>query len=156
MVQLVQTDIVDVVKKTLEDTNIKPSNLTLEVTESLAVNDMDKMQQVLGEIKALGVHVALDDFGTGYSSLNHIRSMPIDVIKIDKCFVGDIGEDSFADAFVTSVSQLADALDLNVVVEGVELEEQKEVLDEMNVDMLQGFFFDKPLSQEEFESKYLI
>ena len=156
VVQLVQTDIVDVVKKTLEDTNIKPSNLTLEVTESLAVNDMDKMQQVLGEIKALGVHVALDDFGTGYSSLNHIRSMPIDVIKIDKCFVGDIGEDSFADAFVTSVSQLADALDLNVVVEGVELEEQKEVLDEMNVDMLQGFFFDKPLTQEEFESKYLI
>ncbi len=76
VVQLVQTDIVDVVKKTLEDTNIKPSNLTLEVTESLAVNDMDKMQQVLGEIKALGVHVALDDFGTGYSSLNHIRSIP--------------------------------------------------------------------------------
>ncbi len=156
VVQLVQVDIVDVIRGVLMETGINPANLTLEVTESLAVNDMERMQHVLGEIKALGVHVALDDFGTGYSSLNHIRSMPIDVIKIDKCFVGDIGDEGFADAFVNSVSQLAEALDMNVVVEGVEEEVQKQVLDEMNVDMLQGFLFDRPLTRDEFENKYLI
>ena len=68
------------------------------------------MKKILADIKKLGVRVALDDFGTGYSSLNHIREMPIDVIKIDKCFVEDVGEDVFSEAFVKSVSQLADAL----------------------------------------------
>ena len=132
-----------------------PSNLTLEVTEGLAINDMARMQQVLSEIKKLGVRVALDDFGTGYSSLNHIRSMPIDVIKIDRCFVADVGDDMFSDAFVKSVAQLAEALNLYVCVEGVEEKAQCDALGDMNVDLLQGFLFDEPLTAEDFEQKYL-
>lgn len=155
VVQLVQADIANIIQDVIDSTGISPSNLTLEVTESLAVNDMDRMQQVLAEIKALGVNVALDDFGTGYSSLNHLRSMPIDVIKIDKCFVSNIGEDDFSEAFVSSVSQLADSMDVCVVVEGVEQERQKALLDEMKIDMVQGFLFDKPMPREEFEDKYL-
>ena len=139
----------------MEETGIEPSNLTLEVTEGLAINDMERMQQVLHGIKSLGVRVALDDFGTGYSSLNHIRSMPIDVIKIDRCFVEDVGENLFSDAFVKSVSQLADALHMHVCVEGVEEKRQCDALKGMNVDMLQGYLFDKPLCAEEFEQKYL-
>lgn len=69
-----------------------PANLTLEVTESLAINDMKRMKRILSDIKSLGVKVALDDFGTGYSSLNHIRELPIDIIKIDRCFIIDIGK----------------------------------------------------------------
>lgn len=155
VVQLLQNDIVDTVRMALDSTGVNPSNLTLEVTEGLAVNDMKRMQQILGDIKAMGVRVALDDFGTGYSSLNHIRSMPIDVIKIDRCFVEDIGEDMFSDVFVRSVSQMADALDMHICVEGVEDEKQCEVLGNMNVDMIQGYLFDKPLSVEDFEKKYL-
>lgn len=125
------------------------------MTEGLAINDMKRMQEVLGEIKKLGVRVALDDFGTGYSSLNHIRSMPIDVIKIDKCFVEDVGEDVFSEAFVKSVSQLADALHMHVCVEGVEDKNQCDALKDMNVDLIQGYLFDKPLSVDDFEQKYL-
>ena len=101
------------------------------------------------------MRVALDDFGTGYSSLNHIRSMPIDVIKIDKCFVEDVGEDVFSEAFVKSVSQLADALHMHVCVEGVEDKNQCDALKDMNVDLIQGYLFDKPLSVDDFEQKYL-
>ncbi|MDD6193304.1 MAG: bifunctional diguanylate cyclase/phosphodiesterase [Lachnospiraceae bacterium] len=155
VVQLMRTDIIDTIREALIATQIEPSNLTLEVTEGLAVNDMFRMQQVLREIKNMGIRVALDDFGTGYSSLNHIRSMPIDVIKIDRCFVQDIGDDVFSDAFVKSVSQLAEALDMNICVEGVEEEKQCHALGEMNVDMIQGYLFDKPLCVDDFERKYL-
>lgn len=95
VVQLLQNDIVKKVAKVLEETRIIPQNLTLEVTESLAINDMVRMKKILSEIRNLGVRVALDDFGTGYSSLNHIREMPLDVIKIDRCFIEHLGEDDF-------------------------------------------------------------
>lgn len=80
VVQLLQNDIVEKVQKVIEESGITPENLTLEVTESLAINDMSRMKRILEDIRNLGVKVALDDFGTGYSSLNHIREMPIDVI----------------------------------------------------------------------------
>ena len=155
VVQLVQKDIVETVQRAINKTGINPANLTLEVTEGLAVNDMDAMKKVLNGLKSLGAKVALDDFGTGYSSLNHIRSMPLDVIKIDKCFVDGVGDNAFSDAFVKTVSKLADAIDVNVCVEGVEEERQRDALDDMNVQMIQGFLYDKPLPKDEFERKYL-
>ncbi len=155
VVQLLQNDILDTIEEVVRETKITPSNLTLEVTEGLAINDMKRTQYILGEIKKMGIRVALDDFGTGYSSLNHIRNMPIDVIKIDRCFVEGVGEDHFSNAFVKSVSQLADALDMHVCIEGVEDEEQKKALESMDVDLLQGYLFDKPLKIDEFEEKYL-
>ena len=75
---------------------MRPENLTLEVTESLAINDIGQMKKVLSKIKELGALIALDDFGTGYSSLSHIRELPIDIIKIDRCFVIDLGKDDYA------------------------------------------------------------
>ena len=81
--------------------------------------------------------------------------MPLDVIKIDKCFVDGVGDNAFSDAFVKTVSKLADAIDVNVCVEGVEEERQKTALDDMNVQMIQGFLYDKPLPQDEFERKYV-
>lgn len=155
VVQLVQPDIVETVARAINVSGISPHNLTLEVTEGLAVNDMEAMNKVLRGLKDLGARVALDDFGTGYSSLNHIRSMPLDVIKIDKCFIDGVGENAYSDAFVKTVSKLADAIDVNVCVEGVEDEKQKKALDGMNVQMIQGFLYDKPLPQEEFEAKYV-
>lgn len=155
VVQLLQNDIVDKIRDALLDTRIMPENLTLEVTESLAINDMNRMKKILADIRSLGVKVALDDFGTGYSSLNHIREMPLDVIKIDRCFVIDIGRDEFQNAFVKMVAELANAIDVKVCVEGVETEDQLEALKETKIQWIQGFYFGKPMHLQDFEAKYL-
>ena len=155
VVQLLQNDIIKKIKKVIDDTRINPRNLTLEVTESLAINDMEHMKRILSEIKALGVKVALDDFGTGYSSLNHIREMPIDVIKIDRCFIEHLGEDDFSDAFVKMVNELANTIGVKVCVEGVETRKQLDVACDMKVCMIQGYYFGKPMKIEDFEKKYL-
>ena len=155
VIQLLQPDIVDKVRAALEKSGLNPHNLTLEVTESLAINDMKKMREVIDAIKALGVRVALDDFGTGYSSLSHIREIPLDVIKVDQGFVRELAEDSFSQAFVKMIAELAQTLGLQVCVEGIETEEQFRVLDGMNVKMIQGYYFDRPMCQAEFEKKYV-
>lgn len=155
VVQLLRNDMPERIEAVLEETRINPKNLTLEVTESLAINDMVRMKLVLGKIKELGVRVALDDFGTGYSSLNHIREMPIDVIKIDKCFIDELGEEPYEDAFVKIVCELASAIKMNVCVEGVENELQYEILKRMQIQMIQGYYFDKPMTKMEFQKKYL-
>lgn len=155
VVQLLQNDIIKKIKKVLDETRINPRNLTLEVTESLAINDMEHMKRILSEIKSLGVKVALDDFGTGYSSLNLIREMPIDVIKIDRCFIEHLGEDDFSDAFVKMVNELANTIGVKVCVEGVETKQQLDVACDMRVSMIQGYYFGKPMKIAEFEEKYL-
>lgn len=156
VVQLLQPDIVEIIKRTLVETGLKPQNLTLEVTESLAINDMDRMKEILASIRALGVRIALDDFGTGYSSLNHIREIPLDVIKVDQSFVKDLARDSFEQSFIKMVSELADAIGVNVCVEGIETKEQYEVLEGMKVSLIQGYYFDKPMPETEFEKKYVV
>jgi len=155
VVQLLQNDIVKKVKTVLDETRVNPQNLTLEVTESLAINDIDRMKTILAQIKSLGVRVALDDFGTGYSSLNHIRELPIDIIKIDRCFIEHIADDDFSDAFVKMVSELAATLGLYICTEGVEATEQYELVKSMHIKYIQGYYFGKPMRIEEFERKYL-
>jgi EAL domain-containing protein (putative c-di-GMP-specific phosphodiesterase class I) len=155
VVQLTQLDILDKIRKVLEDTVVNPKNITFEVTESLAVNDMEWMVSILNSIKALGCRVALDDFGTGYSSLNHIRTMPIDTIKIDKAFVSDMDSDSFSETFIKTISELADSLDMDVCVEGVEMDKQVNMIGKFSVNLAQGYYFDRPLTRAEFEKKYI-
>ncbi len=155
VVQLLQNDVVETVENIIRETGINPRNLTLEVTESLAINDMERMKKILGSIKKLGVRIALDDFGTGYSSLSHIREIPLDVIKVDQSFVKDLAVDQYAQAFVRMVGELADALKVKICVEGIETEEQLRVLDDMNIRLIQGFYFDKPMRRYIFEEKYV-
>lgn len=154
VVQLLQKDIVENIKKAIEDTGIEPHNLTLEVTESLAINDMEKMKGILGKIKALGVRIALDDFGTGYSSLNHIRELPFDVIKVDQSFIRNLEKDVYAKSFIRMVAELAEAIGVNLCVEGVETKGQFEIVADMHVSLVQGYYFDKPMTKEDFEKKY--
>lgn len=155
VVQLLQTDVVDIVESTIEETGIRPRNLTLEVTESLAINDMVRMKTILNRIKALGVRIALDDFGTGYSSLNHIREIPLDLIKVDQSFVKGLAEDAYSQSFIKMVAELAGTLGVNVCVEGIETSEQYKVLKDMSVKYIQGFYFDRPMKREDFEQKYV-
>lgn len=155
VVQLLQPDIVELIGRTIEETGISPHNLTLEVTESLAINDMDRMKEILGRIKKLGARIALDDFGTGYSSLNYIREMPFDVIKVDQSFVQDLANDSYAKYFIKMVADLANAIGVNVCVEGIETKEQYDVLKDLNISLIQGYYFDKPMKRQAFEEKYV-
>ena len=155
VVQLLQPDIVELIEKALADTGIDPCNLTLEVTESLAINDMDRMKTILGNIKALGVRIALDDFGTGYSSLNHIREIPFDVIKVDQSFVKDLAADAYSQSFIKMVAELAQTIGVSICVEGIETEAQYKVLEGMKVRMVQGYYFDRPMTQKDFEEKYI-
>lgn len=154
VVQLLQADVVEIVERTLKETGIHPANLTLEVTESLAINDMERMKEILNRIKALGVMLALDDFGTGYSSLNHIREIPFDVIKVDQSFVKDLAEDAYSQSFIKLVAELAETIDMSVCVEGIETTEQFKVLQDMKVTYIQGYYFDKPMQRKDFEKKY--
>lgn len=155
VVQLLQPDIVRTISDILEQTKIDPRNLTLEVTEGLAINDLDRMKNILGQIKALGVRIALDDFGTGYSSLSHIRELPFDVIKVDQSFVRDLAEDTYSKSFIKMVSDLADAIDVSICVEGIETKQQYKVLEGMKVRMIQGYYFDKPMPAAQFYEKYV-
>lgn len=155
VVQLLSQDIVEIIRKALKESGLKPRNLTLEVTESLAINDMERMKQVLGRIKKLGVKIALDDFGTGYSSLNHIRELPFDVIKVDQGFITNLERDVYEKSFVRMMSELAESIGASLCVEGVETQGQYEILSGMRVNMLQGFYFDKPLDRNQFETKYV-
>ena len=156
VVQLLQPDIVDIVERTIKETGICPQNLTLEVTESLAINDMARMKEILASIKMLGVRIALDDFGTGYSSLNHIREIPFDVIKVDQSFIKDLEKDAYAKSFIRMVAELAEAIGVNLCVEGVETKSQYEILSEMKVCLVQGYYFGRPMPRKEFEEKYAV
>lgn len=154
VVQLLQTDIVEIVERTLEETQIRPENLTLEVTESLAINDMERMKEILNRIKKLGVRLALDDFGTGYSSLNHIREIPFDVIKVDQNFVKDLADDAYSQSFIKMIVELGDTIGVCICVEGIETEAQYKVLQGMKVKYIQGYYFDRPMRCINFERKY--
>ena len=162
VVQLLQNDIVERIRTVLEETKMRPENLTLEVTESLAINDIGRMKNVtflkneVNFFHSKGIKIALDDFGTGYSSLSHIRELPIDIIKIDRCFVIDLGKDDYAETFVRMVVELADTIGVRMCVEGVEYDEQLQILKDMKkVQYIQGYYYDKPLTEEAFEKKYL-
>ncbi len=155
VVQLMQDDIVDSIKKTIDDIGLNPRNLTLEVTESPAINDMERMKSIMSEIRQIGVRIALDDFGTGYSSLNHIREIPFDVIKVDQSFVRELATDDYPKSFIRMIGELAYALGVDICVEGIESREQYEVLESMKVRMIQGYYFDKPMKKDDFEAKYL-
>ncbi len=155
VVQVLQPDIVDIIQRVLDETGLAPGNLMLEITESIAINDLDRTKDVLLKIKDLGCNFALDDFGTGYSSLNYIRALPLKVIKVDQNFVKDLTTDQYSQAFIRMIAELGDALGADICVEGIETESQLNILKGMRVKYIQGYYFNKPLPQADFEAKYM-
>ena len=138
----------------LVEIGIPFSNIGFEVTESLAINDMGRMKEILHSISSLGIAISLDDFGTGYSSLINIKEMPLSTIKIDKSFIDDLMLNSNTEIFVKMIIELAHALNIRVCAEGVEEEFQYNRLLELNADIIQGYYFGKPIPADEFEKKY--
>lgn len=149
--QFQQSTFISSVEEILKDTNLDPTWLELEITESSIMKDPEQAIEKLLELKMMGIKVAIDDFGTGYSSLNYLKRFPIDTLKIDRSFVSDLCKDPHDTAIVRAIITLGHALDLTVVAEGVETREQLESLAELDCDVLQGFLFSKALSSADFE-----
>lgn len=149
--QFREPDLPRVVARVLEDTGLAPSSLFLEVTESTTMEDAPATVTTFEDLRELGVRAIIDDFGTGYSSLSYLGRFPVDYVKIDGSFVGGLGEDPTATALVKGVVDLAHALELRVIAEGVETEGQLGRLREMGCDLAQGFYFSKPLPGEAVE-----
>jgi EAL domain-containing protein (putative c-di-GMP-specific phosphodiesterase class I) len=143
--ELQSPHLVDEIAALLRDASLESENLVLEITESSALRDPDVTIERLTELRKLGVRVALDDFGTGYSSLSHLRDLPIDFVKIAKPFVDGLVGSATAETFVKAIVQIAKALDLEVVAEGIEHPEQALILGSLNCDLAQGYHYSRPL-----------
>jgi predicted signal transduction protein with EAL and GGDEF domain len=144
--QMRQEDLVDRIADALKRHRIRPSLLTLEITETAAMEDTRATQETFRRLGELGVHLSIDDFGTGYSSLAYLRKLPAEELKIDRVFVQDVEHSADARAVVDAVLKLAHALGLKVVAEGVENPRQQQILVELGCDELQGFLFAKPMT----------
>lgn len=149
--QLAETNFVETVKAVLKETGLNPKNLELEVTESIFA-DVKSTISVLSELRGLGIHISVDDFGTGYSSLSYIKHLPIDTLKVDGSFIKDIHLNEESSAIVKAVLTLANAIGLNVIAEGIELQEHVEKLNIDGCLFGQGFYFSKPLNIADFEA----
>lgn len=145
-VQLHHPDLCDMVTRTLERYGVPRHMLDLEVTETGLMEDIEAAARHLKQLKATGVRIALDDFGTGYSSLSYLRGLPLDKIKIDKSFTGDLLEDEDDRNIVRVIIQLGHNLNMQVIAEGVECAEQESYLRDEGCDIGQGYFYSRPLT----------
>ncbi len=145
------TNLIEFVSKVLKETNTEPSHLELELTESIIMQNAEYTIQVLSQLQEIGVKVAIDDFGTGYSSLSYLKHFPVNILKIDRCFVQDITTDRHDATISLAIIDLAHSLSLKVIAEGVETAEQMQFLKDHGCDQFQGYFFSPPLPTSEFE-----
>jgi diguanylate cyclase (GGDEF)-like protein/PAS domain S-box-containing protein len=150
--QLQAPGLVEEVREALEASGLDPSSLVLEITETVMMQDMDLSILKLQQLKDLGVRLAVDDFGTGYSSLNYLRQFPVDILKVDRSFVSEVTGRGEEAALTDAIISLASTLGLSAVAEGIELEEQYERLLAMKCDLGQGFFFARPMPEDELVS----
>jgi Amt family ammonium transporter len=148
--QVAHPALVDTVERTLVDTGLPAARLTLEITESALMHDARSALRVLRALKDLGVSLAIDDFGTGYSSLSYLQRFPLDVLKIDKSFVRELGVDPGGAGIISAVLGLAASLGLQVVAEGVETDGQLTELRRLGCEYAQGYLFSRPVPAAEF------
>ncbi|SNY53478.1 putative bifunctional diguanylate cyclase/phosphodiesterase [Paractinoplanes atraurantiacus] len=136
--------LVDDVREAIADSGIDPACLTLELTESMLLQDIDTAAETLQALRRLGVRLAIDDFGTGYSSLNYLKRLPVDILKIDRAFITQVATDAEDKALVDAVVNLGQALQLTTVAEGIETDDQWATLQSLGCDYGQGFLFGRP------------
>jgi EAL domain-containing protein (putative c-di-GMP-specific phosphodiesterase class I) len=137
--------LLDCIDDVLAETGLPPELLDLEITESCAMLSPQQSIQTMHEIRRRGVHLSIDDFGTGYSSLSYLIQLPVSVMKIDQSFVRQIGTDEKASTLCDSINFMAHRMGMKVIAEGVETEEQLKFLLSIAVDIVQGYFYSKPV-----------
>ncbi|MCA1717990.1 MAG: EAL domain-containing protein [Actinobacteria bacterium] len=146
--QLRYSNLVEEVAGVLRETGLDPHALVLEITESVAMEDVPSTVGMMRELKSLGVRLAIDDFGTGYTSLAYLKRFPVDYLKIDRSFTGEIGEGAGDRATLRAIIDIAHALSLEVLAEGIEDAGQLARLQELGCDLAQGYHFSEPLTPE--------
>ena len=139
----------------IEEMDYDARKLELEILESQSMKEQDKVIAVLNKIRKLGVSITVDDFGTGYSSLSYVKKLPIDKLKIDRSFVEDLPNNKDSVAIVKTIIALAQNLNLEIIAEGVETKEQLDFLVNNGCENIQGYYYSKPISEQEFENIYL-
>jgi diguanylate cyclase (GGDEF)-like protein/PAS domain S-box-containing protein len=151
--QLQHPGIVAVVQRALVESGLRPASLVLEITESVLMQRTETMLERLTQLKAVGSRLAIDDFGTGYSSLSYLQRFPIDILKIAKSFVDDVGRERSQPALARAIIALAETLGLRTIAEGIEMQEQWQALRGLGCEMGQGYFFARPVSAAAMEQK---
>jgi diguanylate cyclase (GGDEF)-like protein/PAS domain S-box-containing protein len=149
-VQFRQKNLGEIIKDVLQQSGLAPSGLELEITEGVVMQDAEAAILLLEDMKAMGLKLSVDDFGTGYSSLSYLKRFPIDKFKIDQSFVRDLATDTDDAVIVSTIISMAHSLKLKVIAEGVETAEQLAFLKQQGCDEIQGYYFSKPVSAEEF------
>jgi EAL domain-containing protein (putative c-di-GMP-specific phosphodiesterase class I) len=137
------------VAEILLETGLPGDGLQLEITESVAIRDMEYTATLMDRFNALGIHISLDDFGTGYSSLSYLKKFPLNVLKIDRSFIQDIQLNGKSESLITGIIAMARSLGMQVVAEGVEKEEQLDFLRAQHCDNVQGFLLGRPIPAAE-------
>ncbi len=148
-IQLAKPDFVATVQSVLTTTGLDPHRLVLECTETIFIEDSEKMLSTLHKLKQIGVQIALDDFGTGYSSLSYLRSFPFDIVKIDRSFVSDLDASTSSSVIVQAVILIAGSLGIKTVAEGIETEAQLKLLKLLGCNDVQGYLLGKPAPASE-------
>lgn len=147
--QFQQPNLSAIVQKTLEKTGLKSKFLELEITETTVMQNVDFTKKVLWELQKMGICIAMDDFGRGYSSLSFIEQFPLNKVKIDRTFIGDLATDPYDRAIVEVVISLGKSLNLSIVAKGVETKEQIDCLQLLKCPEIQGYLFSRPLSVQD-------
>jgi EAL domain-containing protein (putative c-di-GMP-specific phosphodiesterase class I) len=143
--QFNKKDIMDDIARIIEETGMRPDLLDIEITESIAMENLDNTIMIMNHLKEKQIKFSLDDFGTGYSSLNYLNNLPINHLKIDKQFIQNIQRGSFEEVVVKAIIDIAHNMSLVVIAEGVETKEQYETLTEFQGDLAQGYYISKPV-----------
>jgi diguanylate cyclase (GGDEF)-like protein/PAS domain S-box-containing protein len=146
VLQLIQEDFETIIEQALEKHHISGDQFVIEITESVIIQTIDTASVKLERLQNRGIKVALDDFGTGYSSLSYLKTLPIDILKIDKSFIDEMANNKSQEDLVQLIIQLGRQLEMTLIAEGVESTEQMNLLQKMNCDYLQGYYYSKPLS----------
>ena len=154
-VQLSNDKFISEIEKIAKEFEIEKGVLTFEITESDVIDNIEEAAKTLNKLKELGFKISLDDFGTGYATLTHLKSLPIDVLKIDMTFIKSILTDKKSEIIVKHIIDMAHKMDLKTICEGVETEGQYLKLKELGADIIQGFYFAKPIPKKEFEEIYI-
>ncbi len=147
--EMFSADLIGRVDRALSESGLPGKLLVLEITERIMMADTDQAKKQLEALRKLGVRIAIDDFGTGHSSLAYLRDLPIDILKVDRSFVSPLGSDHQALALLRAIVGIADALDLDVIVEGAETAAEIELLDQLGCHIVQGFYYGRPTPAEE-------
>jgi len=151
--QFASENLLDTVRRILDETGLPTHLLELEITEGALMNDPAGATATMQELRGMGIKLALDDFGTGYSSLAYLKNFPLDRLKLDRAFVIDLARNNHDQAIAQTVISLGHHLDMDVLAEGIETEEQRDILQRFGCDVFQGYLHGRPMPPGQLEAR---